>query len=190
MWGRIFLIVFMSFQAVATAKGNSNEQEEDTLKAERHSIRLTGLFLSSFNFPVPTEPGTQKGYNFLVGAGYLPDAWWIPAPHFYITYTHYENTQIDMTSVWEKTSVLSLYPTIKLARFLLLGFGFSTGNMYVKQQAVTGPAYVTHDGPYSTWSLFVGLDIDVRIYKNMFCSFGMYYKEPVAFYALGASIRI
>lgn len=186
---RVFLIATMSCQLHFIVHAQSNTGMQDTLRTTALSYRLSFLFLSSFNY-LPSEEGSKSGYNFLLGTGIMPDKWWIPAPHFYITYTHYENECSCLTHRWTNISVISFYPSIKLARFLIVGFGYSWGDKNAKYQTGSNPIQVTNEGAYSTWSPFLGIDIDLHIDQNVYISFGMYYKEPAAFYALGASLRI
>jgi hypothetical protein len=180
----------MSFQLHFIVHAQSNTKTLDTLSTTAPSYRLSFLFLSTFNYnPLSEEEGAKSGYNFLLGTGFMPDNWWIPAPHFYIAYSHYEYNRISMTSGSGNINVISVYPSIKLAHFLILGFGYSTGNKKVKSQYLTGPL-VLAEATYSTWSTFLGIDIDLRIYQNVFFSFGIYRKEPAPFYALGVSFRM
>jgi hypothetical protein len=174
-------------RSAGSAQLRTNAQ--DTLSTTTPSFRLTALFLSTFDF-LPSEEGSKRGYNFLLGVGFIPDTWWLLAPHFYITYTHYENERISMTSGWTKINIVSLYPSVKLARFILVGFGYSVGTKNARGQDLTGPPYVVREGAYSTWSPFLGIDFDLRIHRNAFLTFGMYYKEPAPFYALGGSFRL
>lgn len=186
---RIFLVTTMVCLFQIVGKAQSTFEVRDTLDTAVRSYRLTALLLSTFNY-LPSEEGSKSGYNFLLGTGFIPDAWWIPAPHFYVAYTRYENERISMTSGWTSIKIISFYPSIKVARYILVGYGYSTGTKNARRQDLTSPPYVVHEGAYSTWSPFLGIDIDLRVHHNGFLTFGIYYKDPAAFYALGASLRM
>lgn len=162
----------------------------DSTKPTQSPLRLTVLFLTTFKTVPFILEGTSSGQNYLVGVGFVGDQWWIPAPHVYFTYTRYTYERIWLTSEWKDIHSIAIYPSVKLVNFLLIGYGYSAGKKYIKRQDYSREPYVVFDGKFSDWSALIGLDFDLRIYRNAHATLGIYFKEPAAIYAIGIAVRL
>lgn len=160
---------------------------QDTLG---HTVHLSRLALQFGFLNIPMQGGaiSRSDQNILVGFGLVRDAWWKPAPHVYLAFTRQKYERIFIAYKWRDVRSISIYPTLKLANFLLLGFGYSRGEEELTLQYEGKPAF-TRTFRISRWSPLIGLDIDLRVYRNTYLAIGLYVKEIAFFFGGGASIR-
>ncbi|MBI3110219.1 MAG: hypothetical protein HYZ01_01490 [Ignavibacteriales bacterium] len=129
----------------------------------------------------------QKDENLAASFGFNPNSssWWSPSYHLYLTYADYYYQKSGLSGEKKDLHSVGFYPSIRIAKILLLGFGYSFGEKHTEEWYAFRADTAAFNGKYSRWSVLLALDYDIYIYRDFYFSVGIFTKEPVGFFALG-----
>lgn len=178
-------ILFLLIMQTAFSQDNPLTQERDSSQLSfRASIH------KGFAFP-NLVGGNQRDENFLLtfGVTQKPSPWWTPSMHLYLSYAEYSYDKSGLSGETRDTRSVGFYPSLRIAQFLLLGFGYSFGEKHTKDWYAGRTDTVTFDGKYSKWSFILAIEGDIYVYRDFYLTLGLYSKEPIGFFAVGIAKR-
>lgn len=141
-------------------------------------------------FAVPNFAGAdQRDENLTFSLGLIPNpsSWLSPSYHLYLTYAEYYYNKSGLSGEKRDFGSAGFYPSMKIAKLLLIGFGYSFGQKHTKEWYAFRTDTTTFDGKYSRWSFLLAIEADIYVYKDFYFSIGIFAKEPVGFLGFGVT---
>jgi|GEM_PF-4775363 len=179
--------LLVSLTALAQTSG-----EQDSVLVFSPTVKVT-LQTGFVFFSLPGEK-ILSYRSIIAGVGLLPESAWIPAPHFYVSYSR---TSFEQFSGLSGISVaygndwgLCICPAFKIFQVFVVGYGYYWGAVYKKFHSTSWGTPDNREISYRESGFFplIGLDIDLRVYRNAYLALGL--SMPPAVVNAGISLRL
>jgi hypothetical protein len=183
----LFLLAGMPFVHTIAQSQDSLAAVQGQPSTTSFSILLErGFFSDGPFFRIPPD-ADQRGYHYSAAFGTVPQEWWHPSIHLWITYDEYHYYRSYRGMDRRDEYLVGIYPTLRLFSFILIGYGNSFGNRSRDQWDDAYPvSNLTHTGGRSTkWSYILGIDINIYIAYNFYIAVGIIRKEPMGVTSIG-----
>ncbi len=185
----IVLFCLLSLTACRVLAGISGNS--DTISVFTPTIRVT--FQTSVAIG---DLGIEKPLSYrsvIVGVGAVPKSAWIPDPHLYLSYGRRSFEQFSGLSGvslgYGKNNTVRISAALRFFGIFVVGYGYFNGRTHKKFHSTSwgtpDDREITYDETGKFWQ--IGLDTDIRVYRNAYVALGLNLIPPVV--NAGISLR-